>query len=217
MKHAKLRPLLGILILLMSAGGLYFWETCGREELLTEEVLTAACEISAGEVIESPMLTRKAYLRENVAEGALLAGEEGSVVGLRAKVGIHAGMQLNEAVLSMPEELRSDMSCFAIEVSELAHISPSIRAGDTVDFYCEDVSERLGRYKVAYVRNDKGQPVTELDGREGSDFFKRGESTGEIAEIEIITDADDYGRLLSYMRDVGRFVVVQVRETEVEN
>ena len=213
----KLRPLLGILILALSAAGLYFWETCGRDKLLTEEVLTSACTISAGEVIESSMLTRKAYLRENVASGALAAGEEALVTGLRAKVDIPAGMQLNEAVLTMPGDVEGDMSCFAIDVAELAHISPSIRAGDTVDFYSEDVSERLGRYRVAYVRNDKGQPVTELSGKEGSDFLKRGESTGEIAEIEIITDTEDYGRLVSYMRDVGRFVVVQVRETEVEN
>jgi hypothetical protein len=217
MRPAKLKPILGVLILVLSAAGLYFWETCGREELLTEDVLTAACEISAGETIERSMLVSKAYLRENVARGSLLAGEEALAVGLRAKVDVPCGMQLNKAVLAAPGEPEGDMSCFAIDVDALAHLSPSIRAGDMVEFYSEDVSERLGTYRVAYVRNDKGQPVTELDGKERSNFFKRGESTGEIAEIEIITDAEDYGRLVSYMREVGSFVVVQIRETEGEN
>ncbi len=216
MRLYKLKPFIGIAIMLVALAGMYLWETKGREAALTEQVITVIDEIEAGGVLEESALSRKAYLRENVAEGALLAGEESFAVGLRTKVDLHSGMQLNEAYLVMPGEPEEGMSCFAISRSDISHMSPSLRAGDTVDFYAGDLSEKIGRFRIAYVRNEKGQPVTEIDGSSGSDIFSRGESTGEIEAIEIIADIDEYGEILSYTSSFGGIVVVQVSEEQSE-
>lgn len=212
MRPARLKPFLGILILVLAAAGMYFWETQGRARLLTAEAVTVRCEVAAGEVITEGMLETTAYFRENIAGGAFLPGEEALAVGQLARVDLHSGMQLNRACLRTPKESGADESCFAISSLDMAHFSQSLRAGDTVELLTEDAAVTLGRYKVAYVRDDKGRPITELDGRQGSDFLRRGESTGEIAEIEIITNVMEYRRILEYINSPARLVVVQVSE-----
>ncbi len=212
MRLARLKPFIGILVMAVAVAGMYLWESRGREVLLTQKVLTVTDEVEAGEVLSEDMLSSKAYLRENVAEGALLAGEEDFAVGLKTKVNLHSGTQLNEAYLAVPGEPAKDMSSFAISRSEISHLSPSLRAGDTVDLFTEDLGERLGRFKLSYVRDEKGQPVFEADGTDGSDFFSRGESTGEIETIEIMSSLEEYKAIRAYLSSHAGIVVVQVMD-----
>ena len=79
----KLRSIVGILLILLSIAGLFFWEWKGREIILMEEVLVAKEEIQKGTVVSSSMFVEKGVMKEMLVEEVLAELKKEIVDGYR--------------------------------------------------------------------------------------------------------------------------------------
>ena len=61
---------MGVLLILFSIAGLFFWEWKGRDAILTEQVLVAKEEISKGTVLNGSMFEVKGVPKANLLQDA---------------------------------------------------------------------------------------------------------------------------------------------------
>lgn len=216
----KIKPFIGALLVALAIAALVYWETGGREELVTVEVLVSGTDIAEGRVIAADMLKVSRVLRENVAGDALIPSESGLVVGQIADRSIAANSQISESIVRQRPRFDESLSIFTIEADWIASRSESLRSGDVVDCYTQDGVVLLGSYTVAYVRDAQGREVVTADGGAGriaagggsGEFWERGDATAQVASVEIMCDIEQYRHIYQTVWEQGqRILIVQKR------
>lgn len=195
----RIKPFLGVLFVLLSLAGLYFWETSGREAFTTEEVLMTQRSIAKGEVITGEMLKPQGVLKENKAEGVLTAEEASRAIGKIAACDISANSQITKATLIKPDSPGSELSNFTIQEDWILSRSASLRKGDRVEIYSEDMKINLGKYEISYVLDSDDRLVENTSGTKGSSIWDRDTGTGIIASVEIMSGIQDYEKIRAYV------------------
>lgn len=197
----KMKPFLGIAIIIGAIFVLYYWETQGREVVLTKEVVMSVETISKGQEITEDMLKKQAVLKENVASGAINAGEESYLVGKVALCDISKNSQLTRSLVGNEEVPDAGLSAFALEREWIFERSSSLRQGDKIKIFNEDMSKTFGEYEIAYVRDADEHEVISLASKEGSSIWKRKDGSGVIEKVEIICGELEYKEILNYMNE----------------
>ena len=96
----KWKVVIGVLLIALSIGGMYYWESYGRDRVMLTPVLTVAADIPEGSLIRAEDLAEMRVPGEDVISGALTLADAGSVVGKYASlvlgvktfiVGFHQG------------------------------------------------------------------------------------------------------------------------------
>lgn len=208
----KLRPVLGILLIVLSVAGLFLWEWKGREAVMSEEVLIATEEIRKGASVNAGMFTSKGIPKTDLLEGVLTPKDLDRVLG---KVAAQLIPENSQIIMDYFQDdtfyLDRNESVFVIDPAWIAMRSSSLRRGDVVDIYGSGGLGLLGTFRVAYVKDAEEREVkdagTEAGGagavRARSGILERPDSTSVIDHIEIITTFPEYEALVNAIYGAG--------------
>jgi len=201
----KLRPVLGILLIVLSVTGMFIWEWKGREAVMTEEVLVAAQEIRRGASVNAGMFTVKCIPKTDLLEGVLTPSDLNRVLG---KVAAQLIPKNSQIIMDYFQDdtfyLDRDESVFVIDPDWIAMRSSSLRRGDIVDIYGSGGLGLLGTFRVAYVKDAEEREVKDAGDEAGrnragssrSGILERPDGTSVIDHIEIITTFPEYEALV---------------------
>ncbi|NLT47162.1 MAG: hypothetical protein GXX92_01995, partial [Clostridiales bacterium] len=104
--------------------------------------------------------------------------------------------QISEEFLAESDfYIRSNESIFVLHPEWIAMRSSSIRRGDWIDIYESGSFDKIGSYRVAFVKDANELEVTDGEGAEGSNALDRTVSTSLISHIEIIADMKEYEKI----------------------
>lgn len=203
----KLRSIVGILLILLSIAGLFFWEWKGREIILMEEVLVAKEEIQKGTIVSSSMFVEKGVMKEMLVEEALTQKD---VEGLHGKVASQLIARNDQIILDYFRNdefyLEKDETIFVIDPSWITMRSSSLRRGDLVDIYRTDGMGLLGSYRIAFVKDEAEREIREASDVNQKyiekDILERTDSTSVIDHIEIITTIKEYQKILECVNGI---------------
>lgn len=198
----KLKPILGVVLILLSIAGIFFWELKGREAVMTDQVLVAGEEIQEGTVINGSMFVVKGVPESNLLEGALTPADAAVIQG---KVASQFIAKNDQIIMEYFHEdkfyLKGDESIYVIDPGWIAMRSSSLRKGDVVDIYGGGGLGIIGTYRIAYVKDEAEREVKnageETSGNMGTDILERPDSTSVIDHIEIITTFREYENLIN--------------------
>lgn len=212
----KLRSIIGILLIIISIAGLFFWEWKGRETILLEEVLVAKEEIKKGTIVDSSMFISKGVPKDNMLEEALVPGEMTLIQGKMTSQLIAKNDQILVKYFRDNDfYLERDESIFVIDPSWVVMRSSALRRGDLVDIYGSNGSGLLGTFRIAYVKDASEREVRnvaeETEGGTANDILNRTDSTSVIDHIEIISTFRAYENLVSCVNGItpAALIIVQ--------
>jgi hypothetical protein len=190
------RTVIGLLLIIIAVAGLVFWEVRGREAILLDTVIVASETIPAGTVITRDRLSPSGVLEQNRIKGSLDWESLHKIIGQVALQDIIKKAQVSEEYLADNDfYLRSYQSIFVIHPEWIAMRSSSIRRGDWIDIYEGSGHEKIGTYRVAFVKDVNETEVTDGEGRSESNSLDRIVSTSPISHIEIIADISEYRKI----------------------
>lgn len=200
---------IGIFLIIGSFLTLVFWETKGREYLLSP-VLIATRDISAGRIIQSEDLGENRISPENLLVGAMIPQDNRQLIGMTAKCDILANQQLVTSYFQpISSAMKNNRSLFVMPEAWIYSISSAARAGDTVLLYAVPTMEFLGSFEVAFVKDDKENEVRDAEGK-NLDLLDRADPIARISHIEIICTLEEYLFISSKMvqTDFGNLLIV---------
>ena len=196
-KMKYLRTVAGILLILAAIGGLVFWETQGRELVMTEPVLAAKETILAGTVVKESDFMILGVFPENRIEGALKPDERRALAGKTVTQMIPRNAQITEAFFQNDEFcLAHGQSLYVIRPEWIAMRSSSLRRGDLVRIVTEQTNEALGVYRIAFVKDENEIEIRDTEGAARS-VLDRTDAGSVISHVEIISDEAGYRRIQS--------------------
>lgn len=189
------RAWLGIGLILLSAAGMLFWETSGREAVFTESVLVAAGEIQKGTVVTRGAFTTAKIPKENLTAGVLPPEKAAKLYGKRANQTIPSNQQIVGDYFKNEELLISgDQSIFVLPEEWISMRSSSLRKGDRITLYGSASLVDLGSYSAVFVRDQNEQEVVTPE--IGGDLpAERTSSTAQIAGVEIAATLEEYRKI----------------------
>jgi hypothetical protein len=198
----KLKPILGVILILLSIAGIFFWEMKGREAVMTDQVLVAREEIQEGTAVNASMFVAKGVPKSNLLIGALTPMDVAVIHGKVASQFIAKNDQIIMEYFRDDEFfLEGNESIFVIDPDWIAMRSSSLRKGDVVDIYGDSGSGLIGTYRIAYVKDESEREVKnageEASGSEAANILERPDGTSVIDHIEIITTYREYENLVS--------------------
>ena len=199
----KMKSVLGILLILLSVLGLLLWEWRGRDAVMTERVLVAKEDIYKGAELDSTMFAIRGIPKENLLPGALLPEQMDLLEGKVSRQLICENDQIVSRYFSGSEfELSEDQSIFVVKQSWIDMRSSSLRRGDRIEIYGSYDGQRLGTYRIAYVKDESDREVRNADAeRKKTDtqsILEREDGTSVIDHIEIIATYSEYEKLVTY-------------------
>ena len=190
------RTVLGLLLIIFAVAGLIFWEVRGRETMLLDTVIVAKERIPAGTLITRDLLSAAGILEENRIQGGLSWDKLHLAIGQVAVQDIVENSQISEEFLAESDfYIRSNESIFVLHPEWIAMRSSSIRRGDWIDIYESGSFDKIGSYRVAFVKDANELEVTDGEGAGGSNALDRTVSTSLISHIEIIADMKEYEKI----------------------
>ena len=197
MKHLK--GIAGLLLIVIAAGGIWLWETHGREALLYEEAIVASRDIASGEIISEADLELKSFEAEALISGALSPQGFQKILGKEAKGDIPKNAQISEKLVAEPRRGFGDgKSIFRLKREWIDNRSSSLRKGDIVRIYSSDGMEDLGSYELAFVKTEDEQEVESLESGlnfSDEDRLRRDYSDGIISQLEILCSLEEYRKI----------------------
>lgn len=180
------KTIAGVIIIIFAVAGIFCWEAFGREKILFTEVMVLNQDVEAYTDISQDMLSfRKVY---QPGANVLTIRDLHKVVGMQASQYVPSGTELFERYFISPElavGAKKDEYVFSITTSNLKSYPRSITKGDTIFVYFYD--ECLLSTTVLTVRDSDGNEITRSD--------NRATSSGQLASVEIKTDADETATL----------------------
>ncbi|MCL2437242.1 MAG: SAF domain-containing protein [Clostridiales bacterium] len=213
MKRAK--QIIGILLIIFAVTALVYWETDGRNRVVTKSVLVASENIMEGQMITRQMLTTVNAMPETVIAGAFTPDEAHRVEGKEAAQDIAQNQQISGLSLREPSEVVTDQrSPYVIKPEWIDSRSSSLRRGDIIKIYNRDGSYYLGSFEVVFVKDVAEREVTDLFGDGGSygsnvsDIRNRTHSSGVISHLEILTELEAYQRILRFIDDTQEQLLI---------
>ena len=215
MRH--IRIILGVLLLIASIAGVFFWETIGRSKLMMEEVIAAGRDIRAGAVIEENMLSLIEIPKGSRIKKGFSAEEWGLVVGKRTALPISGKQQLSaDFFLDETAELAEDEAFFKIPGSWIAMRSSSLRRGDYVEIFGDNIGINFGIFRLASVKNANENEVKDISIKgdvlnEPEAINNRLDTDSVIDHVEIVTRPEVYYNLRAYVEGKELASLVLVR------
>jgi len=200
----KGRTVMGLLLIAFAIAGMIFWETKGREAILLDAVIVASETIPRGTVITRDMVSQSGVLPENRIYKGVEWAALPKIIGRAALQDIIENSQISIEYLADDDfYIHGDKSIFVIKPDWIAMRSSSLRRGDWVDIYAGEELNRIGTYRVAFVKDANETEVTDGEGQKGSDLLDRTASNSIISHIEIIADIREYKKITDHVKGEG--------------
>lgn len=217
MNMKKTKQIIGVLLIVTAVFALVYWETAGRDIVTTKKVLVASENISAGDIINSKMLTVANITPDTVITGAIPPDELHKINGKEATQDIVKNQQISELFLRTPvEKIKDKRSPYVIKPEWIDSRSSALRKGDFVKIYNRDGTFYLGEFEVVFVKDVSEKEVTDVflegsrSGNNTSDIQNRTNSNGIISHFEILTELKDYQKIIRFIDEFDeKLLIVQ--------
>jgi len=189
----KWKVIIGIFLILLSIGGMVFWETYGRDMVTLTPVLTVSADIPEGSVIRAEDLKQMQIPKEDVISGALTEADAASLIGTYADIDLLVNQQLVPSYFSTRDlGIGKGESVFSIPKAWIMSRSSALRAGDRVRIYSMPEQVFLGSYRLAFVKDNTEQEVV---GGSQRRVLDRQAASAAISGVEIICTLSDYFKI----------------------
>jgi hypothetical protein len=225
--------ILGLILIIFSLAGVFWWETKGRSELVYKDVIVLNRSVEEGEVISEDMITKIKVDPSNLIDGALRNKDD--VLGKKAKNYIPKYSQLSSQFFLSQEELmaKEEKYIFTIPVDWIITFPNSLRKGDIIYLYPvkvykdegvlpgEEVTEKVYKYfnememiaaKVAFCKDSGNREVVDINGEEGAEQGERYYASSNIDAIEIMVDFKDVQKLQKLSDNSFKFIILYKTE-----
>ena len=210
MKRTK--QVIGILLIIFAVAALVYWETDGRDRVVTKKILVAAEDIIEGELITRKMLKTVNAMPDSVIPGAFTPEDGHMAEGKEAARTISKNQQISELLLREPLEKNVDLlSPFLIKSDWIDSRSSSLRRGDIIAMYNRDGSYYLGDFEVVFVKDAGDKEITDA-GQSG--IRERVAGSGVIDHLEILTRVEEYQEIVNYIEESGEKLLIVQRGDE---
>ena len=215
----KLKGLIGIILIIAAIGGIWFWETYGREAWTYEEVIVLQEPAERNTYISVDKLAVMRVETEKIIKGAIQ--NPNLVIGKETTQYIPAGAMLVEDYFDAPELVLDDEEyLFSVPSSWLLAHPQSLRRRDTVYVYPvkENVDleelyfgtplptttpegKPLFSATVAYAKDGSNQEVESVDPA-------RLDGTSSVSLVEIVTTMENVTLMETAVKEGYKFILV---------
>lgn len=214
MRGNVIKSILGIILIVVSVAGLFYWESMGRVKWTMVEVKAAAMDIKQGARLTEEMLkTIRVPKEELVGKAITSVSHNLSEVG-RARQFIPANAQLSADFFETAKEsLTIGKALFQIKNEWIESRSSTLRAGDAIAIYSNDGALNFGHFRTAFVKDEKDGEVTDDEnGETEADLLNRKNAVARISHIEIWADLQEYEAIRGFAQQGGSLLIVQEGE-----
>ncbi|WP_206458953.1 hypothetical protein [Anaerovorax sp. IOR16] len=207
---------IGIILVVSSICGLFFWETKGRECFLMDQVFVAAERIPMGTEVNTNQFKLVYVLRENKVEEAFSKEDKSRLQGKVTAQIIEKNQQVTADTFCKKHALIEEgKSVFLIKPEWIDSRSSSLRRGDWVDFYLAESGTFVGYYPVAFVKDEKEREVRNEESIMQDYILERTDATAQISHIEIIAALSEYEGIRHMAEESSEgFLLVQAKRKE---
>lgn len=218
-----IKGIIGLLLIVISVGLIFYWEVYGRESILYNDVVVLTQEVKKNDVITEEMVTYEKREGNTIIEGAIIDAR--GIIGKAASCFIPKGAQLVKKYFENTElVLSEDEYIFRVPNEWLKAYPNSLRRGDTIFFHeistdtitqgTSDGLVNLEHYRplvqdeaiasvtVAYAKDSANREVITLSEEE------RFNGSSKINEIEIIVDVETVNLLRKSIEDGKVFILM---------
>ncbi|GMQ60823.1 SAF domain-containing protein [Vallitalea maricola] len=217
-----MKGLVGIILIVIAIGSIFYWEVYGRESLLFKDIVVLTKDVNKNEVITKDMVQIQKREESTLIDKVIL--DPNKIIGKAANNYIPKGVQLVEKYFENPNlVLDEDEYIFKIPLEWIKAFPDSLRRGDEIYFY--EVSKGTENYNstegeiainnkkalekdpitnatVAYVKDSANREVITLSDEE------RYNGSSKINEIEIITDLETVNLLRDSVNNDKVFIIM---------
>jgi len=214
-------PVIGIIIIFIMLGIVWFWESNGRELYFYKEVVVLNQDIQSGTIIKEDMLQFQKVEEDKIISQAILTKEE--IINLEAKNYIPKGLQLHPQFFES-QELIKYKGAYIVRIPNewLYSIPNTIRRKDSVVFYqvdfdknnnsvTEDIENIINKNpifetKIAYVKDSANREIKTVsteDRIDGSSIISEVLIVATPEEFKILENAVNSGSKLIIMYSEG--------------
>ncbi len=219
--HSFLKGLIGVLLLGIVGGGIFYWESYGRESLIYKEVVVFIQSIPKNTIIDATMLGSIRIEEKHIIENAIL--DPSKIIGLESKNFIPQGAILSpeyfgestlvlgsderifkipqEWIKSFPQTLRRGDQAYIypveiIEETTVSKVSSNTDTDTTTDIiedviYSKKSDEPIAVVTIAFVKDSANREVIDVEGTD------RINSSSSIASIEVIATVEVVNQIIS--------------------
>jgi hypothetical protein len=214
----NLKPIIGIVLIMLAVTGLVYWETTGRERILTDPVLVATDTIREGTLVTETHFTVLTVEKNKKIEEAIGPEALGSILGKTTKQTILKNGQVSLSYFREDDiAMVSDQSIFVIPTDWISMRSSTLRRGDLVGLFDSKTMLWIGTYQIAFVKDSNEIEVRNTDNREFSPMLERLDATSVISHIEIITELEGYRKIADHVRNNPESSLLIVQQTGRES
>ena len=214
MKRVGIKKFTGLLLIVLAIFLLVLWEAKGREIVMMDDVLAAKQNISSQETIDKSLFEVISVPVNAKIEGAFTKEDAGLLEDMVTLTAIPRGGQISLIhIRDKSEKEKNDDSFFVLEKDWIAMRSSALRRGDIVEIISKDNDRSFGNFKIAFVKNDEDEEVTELSdiGIPNKERNERTNASSEIHHIEIVASIEEYMKIKLYVENnsVPSLILVQ--------
>lgn len=206
-----LKPVLGVLLIIMAIGLLVFWEVEGRDTVMKEKVLVAEQDIFPGTKVNTGMFKEIGILSENRISNGITLDQISAIDGKISNQMIPMNGQVTKAFFSdSMKGISKGYGIYQIKPDWIFSVSSSLRKGDWIDVYTVDGTLKYGDFKVAFVKDEQGKEVIDEEITPGAkEILDRQHGSEVVSEFEIISTLEQYSALREYIfSEEGKLIII---------
>lgn len=212
-----MKPISGVILILIVTGFIIFWETEGRDAVMLESVIVAKEDIPAGILIKASMFKEIGIIEENMISNGIKKSDILSLEGKVSKQIILKNTQISKKYFFDKKSLiKKGEGIFQLKEEWIFSISSSIRKNDIVDIYLCNEKIFLGSFVVAFVKDNQGAEVLDeietLTGADNSKILNRKNGSAVVKNIEIISTLEKYSKIIETMKTGEEQLIIVNRE-----
>lgn len=212
----RIKPVLGVVLIITAIFGMIFWEKSGRELFLSREVLVAARDISVGENLKADDFKSIGVTKNAVMKDAFTEQDLARLKGRVARGFIAKGQQINARHIQDAREHVDGRSFFLLKPEWIYSRSSSLRKGDTVRIVSAFTKEDFGEFEVAFVKDLNEKEIVDMSSDGGSvavevpEHRERSNPVNIPDHVEILASLDDYNRISECAENGDALILMQL-------
>jgi len=160
----KLKALIGILLIGLSIGGMFLWETRYRDEFTLVSVVAAAKDLKAGDIIDESCLKSVQIYPENLMSTSISISNVNDLIGMVCISDTYENEQLLLNRIAYKESLEPvETRIIVIPNTWIYMFSAQYVAGDYIEIYYMPERSYAGTYKISFVTENTVEIVCKLE------------------------------------------------------
>lgn len=201
-------PMLGIFLMVVFLGAVWFWESYGREMYVYSQVIVASEDIKEGTPITQDMIAYEKIETTKIIKGDVT--DPNAIIGKVARHFIPKLAQMHDAYVIAPD-LMTDKDHFITPIPKewIKAIPNTLRRGDTA--YICFVNSNLFVDQNANIKStETDQPIT----RDSQGNIIQSVSPAQVQAMDTIPDAPEIKTVIAYVKDSANREVVTLSDKD---